>query len=75
MSGKELFIRFTAHAFRKLLASLVFSYFAFGFDGRMWSLIVSVPDNCLSFYFLDFLEPFPVYLPFVASLWLQQWNN
>ena len=24
----------------------------FGFEGRMWDLIVSVPDHCLSFYFL-----------------------
>ena len=23
----------------------------FGFEGRMWDLIVSVPDQCLSFYF------------------------
>ena len=30
----------------------VFSYFPFGFEGRMWDLIVSVPDHCLSFYFL-----------------------
>ena len=22
----------------------------FGFEGRMWDLIVSVPDHCLSFY-------------------------
>ena len=29
----------------------VFSYFPFGFEGRMWDLIVSVPDHCLSFYF------------------------
>ena len=49
--GKELFIRFTASAFRKLPSNYVFSYFPFGFDGRMWDLIVSVPDNCLSFYF------------------------
>ena len=28
-----------------------FSYFPFGFEGRMWDLIVSVPDHCLSFYF------------------------
>ena len=28
----------------------VFSYFSFGFEGRMWDLIVSVPDYCLSFY-------------------------
>ena len=24
----------------------------FGFEGRIWDLIVSVPDHCLSFYFL-----------------------
>ena len=49
--GEELFIRFTASAFRKLLSVYVFSYFPFGFEGRMWDLIVSVPDHCLSFYF------------------------
>ena len=47
--GKELFIQFTARAFRKLLPVYVFSYFPFGFEGRMWDLIVSVPDHCLSF--------------------------
>ena len=51
MSGKELFIRFTASAFRKLLSVYVFSYFTFGFEGRMLDLIVSVPDHCLFFYF------------------------
>ena len=50
--GKELFIRFAASAFHKLPSVYVFSYFPFGFDGRMWDLIVSVPDHCLSFYFL-----------------------
>ena len=30
---------------------IVFSYFPFSFEGRMWDLIVSVPDHCLSFYF------------------------
>ena len=49
--GKELFIRFTASAFRKLPSIYVFSYFPFGFEDRMWDLIVSVPDRCLSFYF------------------------
>ena len=49
--GKELFIRFTASAFRKLPSVYIFSYFPFGFEGRMWDLIVSVPDHCLSFYF------------------------
>ena len=29
----------------------VFSYFPFGFESRMWDLIVSVPDHCLSFFF------------------------
>ena len=48
--GKELFIRFSASAFRNLLSIYVFSYFPFGFEGRMWDLIVSVPDHCLSFY-------------------------
>ena len=49
--GKELFIRFAASALRKLLSVCVFIYFPFGFEGRMWDLIVSVPDHCLSFYF------------------------
>ena len=49
--GKELFIRFTASTFRKLLSVYVFSYFPFGFEGRMWDLIVSVPDHCLFVYF------------------------
>ena len=54
--GKELFIRFTASAFRKLPSIYVFSYFAFGFEGRMWDLIVSVPDHFLSFYFVIFIS-------------------
>ena len=49
--GKELFIRFAASAFRKLPSIYVFNYFPFGFEGRMWDLIISVPDHCLSFYF------------------------
>ena len=49
--GKELFILFAASAFRKLSSVYVFSYFPLGFEGRIWDLIVSVPDHCLSFYF------------------------
>ena len=49
--GKELFILFDASAFCKLSSIYVFSYFPFGFEGRIWDLIVSVPDHCLSFYF------------------------
>ena len=48
--GKELFILFAASAFRKLSSIYVFSCFPFGFEGRIWDLIVSVPDRCLSFY-------------------------
>ena len=60
--GKELLIRFTARAFRdllsiyvfcKLLSVYVFSSFSFSFEGRIWDPIVSVPDHCLSFYFLS----------------------
>ena len=29
----------------------VFISFPFGFERRIWDLIVSVPDYCLSFYF------------------------
>ena len=46
-----LFIRFNASAFRKLPSVYLFSYFPFGFEGRTWDLIVSVPDRYLSFYF------------------------
>ena len=49
--GKELSIRFTASAVRKMPSIYVFSYFPFGFEDRMWDLIVSVPDHCLSIYF------------------------
>ena len=46
------FVRFTPSAFRKLPSIYGFSYFTFAFEGRMWDLIVSVPDHCLSFYFV-----------------------
>ena len=48
---KTDFILFAASAFHKLSSIYVFSYFPFGFEGRIWDLIVSVPDHCLSFYF------------------------
>ena len=47
-----MFIRFTARAFRKLLSIYVLSYFPFAFESGIWDLIVSVPDHCLSFYFV-----------------------
>ena len=54
--GKELFILFAASAFRKLSSIYVFSYFPFGFEGRIWDLIVSVPGHCLSFYFEHLMQ-------------------
>ena len=44
LSGKKLFIRLTARAFHKLLSIYLFSHFPFGLEGRIWDLIVSVPD-------------------------------
>ena len=52
---KELFIRFTASAFRKLLSVNVFSYFPFGFEGRVWDLIVAY-----LFTFQFWMVTFPV---------------
>ena len=48
---RELFVLFAAGAFRGLSSVRVFGYFPFGFEGRIWDLIVSVPDHYLSFYF------------------------
>ena len=56
LGGKELFIRFTASAFRKLLSIYVFSYFPFGLEGRILDLIVSVPDHCLFFIFYSVVK-------------------
>ena len=67
--GKELFIRFTASAFRKLPSIYVFSYFPFGFEGRMWDLIVSVPDHCLSFYLTS------LFMIFLKTVWKEGQNS
>ena len=37
---------------------IIFSYSPFGFEGRIWDLIVSVPNHCLSFYFKFRIVPF-----------------
>ena len=47
--GRRLFVLFAAGAFRGLSSVCVFGCFPFGFEGRIWDLIVSVPDHCLSF--------------------------
>ena len=54
MTTYLVFIQFTASAFHKLPSIYVLSYFPFGSEGRMWDLIISVPDHCLSFYFRKF---------------------
>ena len=51
--GKSCSFGLPRVAFRKLPSIYVFSYFPFGFEGRMWDLIVSVPNHYLSFYFLQ----------------------
>ena len=63
--GKSCSFFFAANAFRKLSSIHVFSYFPFGFEGRTWDLIVSVPDHCLSFYFSLLLKEliFEFYFP------------
>ena len=38
--GKELFVRFSASAFRGLSPIYVFSYFPFGFEGRMYQFLI-----------------------------------
>ena len=48
--GKSCSFCLLPRAFRKLLSVYLFSYFPFGFEGRIWDLIVSVPDHCLSFH-------------------------
>ena len=56
LSRKELSILFTARAFRKLLSMSVFSSFPFGFEGRLWDMIVPVPGHYLSFYFTGMIH-------------------
>ena len=47
MFGVELFIPFTVRVWRELYLC----FFPFGFEGRVWDLIILVPDHCLSFNF------------------------
>ena len=54
--GNSCSVGFNARAFSKLLSIYVLSSFPFGFEGRICDLIVSVPDHCLSFYFIKWLN-------------------
>ena len=69
--GKELFILFAASAFRKLSSIYVFSYFPFGFEGRIWDLIVSVPDHCLSFYVVEISTLWHFRLPLPIQMFIK----
>ena len=71
--GKELFIRFTASAFRKLSSVYVFSNFPFGFEGRMLDLIVSVPDHCLSFFFGTYISIWSTCIVITVTCWHKSW--
>ena len=37
---------------REGLSNFVCPSFSFGIEGEMWGVIVSIPDHCLSIYFL-----------------------
>ena len=58
MYGKELFIRLTARVFRRRWSNFVCPSFPFGIEGRMWGVIVLIPDHCLSIYFLDLISKY-----------------
>ena len=78
--GRELFIRFVASAFGRLPSVCVFGYFPFGFDGRMWDLIVSVPDHCLSFYFSFYKSVLLLQIGFAFGFWtcsleMDEWSG
>ena len=45
--------RWTPILFVWFLMTSLLGYFLFGFKGRIWDLIVLVPDHCLSFYFTE----------------------
>ena len=49
--GKSCSFGLSCEPFINCCQFMYFSYFPFGFKGRIWDLIVSVPDHCLSFYF------------------------
>ena len=50
MFGKELFTRLTVRVFRGRLSNFVCVLFPFGIEGRVWVVIVLIPDHCLSIY-------------------------
>ena len=61
-------------SFRKLLSIYVFSYFPFDFKGRILVLIVSVPDHCLSFYFIDWRRLIVIYFVLFYQIY-RHWHE
>ena len=53
VSGKDIIqIHFCYYSvYLRVFHESLYLTFSFGFEGRMWDLIVSVPDHCLSFHF------------------------
>ena len=50
-------------------------FFPFGFEGRTWDLIVSVPDHCLSillFFFFFFFARFSSYIQHVTVMQIRR---
>ena len=45
-----LVIRFTLRVCRESLSICVCASFPHGYEGRIWGLIVLVPDHCISFH-------------------------
>ena len=48
---------------------MLFDNAAFGFEGRIWDLIISVPDHCLSFYFSMTMPLHVFFFPSFLHLW------
>ena len=42
-------------------------YFTFGFESRMWDLIVPVPDHCFSFYLVLLFYDKILFLSFLTE--------
>ena len=53
--GKSLSFGFTVRVFHRRVSICVCSSFPFGFEGRMWDLVVLIPD-CLSIYLLQVVQ-------------------
>ena len=60
--GKSYSFGFTVRVFHRRVSICVCSSFPFGFEGRMWDLVVLIPD-CLSIYLLQVVQAGPHFEP------------